>query len=496
MNDSHAHENRYDRQELIEGWDQRRLRDAHLLIVGSGSLATLSAMTASSLGFGHIQLIGQGAVGANARNHTSDTTQADFSDGPLHYHAQPMTSKVDAAADICRRINAEVQITPVRLDLRLPGNWTAAHADVIIDATNDPATKLQAADYAMAHRIPLISASTTREQGRLALVPPDRRRAERLGDNWLHPDLAGTQQGDTTSMLMAALAVEEARKTIMPLAGERTLEDLVVYNNASSRLFTYESDARGTGAERPNGYHVMQIGAGSLGNFTGIGFAMSGIHTLTIIDDDTIEETNLNRQPMLYGDVGRHKTDSLIEKLRLINPRIQYEGIRQRVGPAFEAYIAAHKPDVIVDTVDNNPTRALLNYFSTKYSIPLVSGGTRYNSGQVVVSIPGKTACLDCKVDIDKMALESYTPQTCILAPQPSVITSNQIIGAIAVDQTRKVLNPSVFGEPSNGIVKYISAESMRLGMLPATSTCGCYKDEARMGGWMKKMKKLYEARR
>jgi molybdopterin/thiamine biosynthesis adenylyltransferase len=162
----------------------------------------------------------------------------------------------------------------------------------------------------------------------------------------------------------------------------------------------------------------------------------------------------------------------------------------------FEEYFKNNKPDLIVDTVDNNKTRALLNYFSLKYNIPFISGGTRYNSGQAVVSVPGVTACLNCKADIDALAKAGYSPQSCILAPSPSVITSNQIIAGLMVDEAERILAPKIYGPPTNKIIKYVSSESSRLGLLPAVDACNCYKDKKYLGKWIDNMKHLYEMKK
>lgn len=488
-----AIDNRYDRQELIQGWDQSKLSNANLLIIGSNILANYVALNASALGFGNIEVIGPGKNTSAKKMFTSEIAQgnSDYSEGFLYYESPNDYSKVKSLEEICLKINSEIKIKGLNLDLMYENNWNVIKKpDIIIDATNSPESKFIAINYSRLNKIPIISTSTDEFIGKVGYIDPANTVSTRYVENMLFSEIKDNQ-GDITSMILSALAVDEARKSIMLLNGEQKLTDIVVYNRKSSTLFNLEEDIDSRSTKPLQNKHVLQVGAGSEGNFSALGFVLRDVGKFTLVDDDIVELVNLNRQPFLYGGVGNSKVNALVKKLEQINPRVEYETIRKRVGPNFEAYLAEHKPDVIVDTVDNNKTRALLNYFSLKYNIPLVSGGTRYNSGQAVLSVPGKTACLNCKVDIDKMALDAYTPQSCILAPQPSVITSNQIIAGFLVDQTERILSPRYKGSPVNQIIKYVSGESLRLGLLPAQDTCDCYKT-MNPKKWMKTMKHLY----
>ena len=164
-----------------------------------------------------------------------------------------------------------------------------------------------------------------------------------------------------------------------------------------------------------------------------------------------------------------------------MNSDINYEAIQQRVGPDDESLFTDY--DLVIDTVDNNKTRALINYFTQKHGIPFISGGTSHESGQVVTSVPGKTGCLDCQVDIDSIALAQHNPTSCIYAPEPSVITSNAAIGGLMVAELRHI------DQPVLGIIKYGSREAYRLGLLPSAGPC--HHDD--WDGWMERMAHLYE---
>lgn len=492
---------RYDRQELIEGWDQSKLESSTIMIIGSDILTNYVTLNASSLGFGNIEVFGGGSI-LNKENYTKSVrkTASDYSQGFMYYESQEGESRVNSMADISKRINPDINIKGINLDLSLEGNWAVVRKpSLIIDASNSPSSKLNAAKYAGQNHIPFISASTSHKKGGVGILYPDSlpEDVDKYFANILFTDMEDEKQGDITSMVISAIAVDEARKSLMLLQGEQKLEDIIIYNQESHKRFNHDVNKQIKENKSLSRKHIMQIGAGSLGNFTALGLTLRDVGKFTIIDDDVAEETNLNRQPFLYGGIDEPKVDTLVEKMSKINPRIKFETIQKRVSLDFEPYFKKNKPDLIVDTVDNNKTRALLNYFSLKYNIPYISGGTRYNSGQAIVSIPGKTACLNCKSDIDKMALDAYTPQSCILAPTPSVITSNQIIGGLMVGEAEKILAPRKNGQPSNSILKYISGESLRMGLLPAEEHCNCHKPKSNyLTGWVKKMKHLYEEKK
>ena len=185
---------------------------------------------------------------------------------------------------------------------------------------------------------------------------------------------------------------------------------------------------------------------------------------------------------------------ALADKLKRINPRVRVDYALSKIGPDTDNFFKKNNIDLIIDSVDNNKARALLNYFSQKYDIPFISGGTRYDSGQVIVCVPGKTACLNTQVDIDTMALESHRPhQSCIYAPQPSVITSNQIAAGLIGGEAKTILQEDKYGEPIHKILKYVSGEKFRLAALPTQESCDCRNDRDYMKNWMNRMGHIYE---
>ena len=150
------------------------------------------------------------------------------------------------------------------------------------------------------------------------------------------------------------------------------------------------------GQEKLKSARVVIAGAGGLGCPVATYLAVAGIGHIRIIDHDTVERTNLNRQILHWDkDIGVAKTVSAGEKLMAINPGIEIEAVRvtidEKTAPAL-----VRDADAIVDAMDNYKTRYLLNHLACKFRIPLFHGAIRGFDGQAATIIPGKTACLSC----------------------------------------------------------------------------------------------------
>ena len=150
------------------------------------------------------------------------------------------------------------------------------------------------------------------------------------------------------------------------------------------------------GQERLKKAHIFIAGAGGLGSPVSIYLAVAGVGTITIVDMDVVDETNLNRQILHYDrDIGRKKTASAEEKLRELNPDIIINAIDVKID-ASNAKKLVGNADGIVDAMDNYPTRYLLNDVAIAKKIPFFHGGIRGFYGQATTIIPGTTPCLKC----------------------------------------------------------------------------------------------------
>jgi len=150
------------------------------------------------------------------------------------------------------------------------------------------------------------------------------------------------------------------------------------------------------GQERLKKAHIFIAGAGGLGSPVSIYLAVAGIGTITLVDRDVVELTNLNRQILHHDrDIGRKKTVSAEEKLREINPDITVKAIDTTIDETNVGRLVG-SADGIVDAMDNYPTRYLLNEVAVKKKIPFFHGAISGLYGQATTIVPGVTPCLAC----------------------------------------------------------------------------------------------------
>ncbi len=152
----------------------------------------------------------------------------------------------------------------------------------------------------------------------------------------------------------------------------------------------------GKGQKKIAGAKVLVVGAGGLGSPVALYLAAAGVGTLGLIDYDTVDRSNLQRQVLHHTpDLGRPKVQSAKEKIGLLNPDVTVDTHHDRLN-AHNArdYIAPY--DVVIDGVDNFPAKFLINdacYFATT---PLIHGGILRFEGRVFSILPGQSACYRC----------------------------------------------------------------------------------------------------
>jgi sulfur-carrier protein adenylyltransferase/sulfurtransferase len=141
---------------------------------------------------------------------------------------------------------------------------------------------------------------------------------------------------------------------------------------------------------------VLLLGAGGLGSPTALYLAAAGVGTLGIVDDDVVDVSNLQRQVIhTTSRVGEPKVDSAERAVKDLNPGVNVEKYATRLDASnimeiIEGY------DVIVDGVDNFPTRYLLNDATVRLKIPVVSASILGFDGQLSVFAPYEGPCYRC----------------------------------------------------------------------------------------------------
>jgi len=141
---------------------------------------------------------------------------------------------------------------------------------------------------------------------------------------------------------------------------------------------------------------VLLLGAGGLGSPTALYLAAAGVGTLGVVDDDEVDLSNLQRQVIHTTDrIGTPKVDSAETSIKAINPDVDVVKYKTRLD-ASNIMEIIDGYDVIVDGVDNFPTRYLLNDATVRLGIPVVSASILGFDGQLSVFKPHDGPCYRC----------------------------------------------------------------------------------------------------
>ena len=131
--------------------------------------------------------------------------------------------------------------------------------------------------------------------------------------------------------------------------------------------------------------HALVVGIGGLGNPVTQFLGAAGVGTLTLVDADRVDLTNLQRQILFdTGAVGRSKVEAAQARIAAVNPEVRIVTVSTRVGPGELAPLVA-SADVVVDCSDNFATRHAVNRACVAGRKPLVSGAAIRFDGQIAV---------------------------------------------------------------------------------------------------------------
>ena len=142
---------------------------------------------------------------------------------------------------------------------------------------------------------------------------------------------------------------------------------------------------------------VLLLGAGGLGSPTALYLAAAGVGTLGIVDNDEVDLSNLQRQVIHTTDrIGVPKVDSAEESIKAINPDVNVVKYPVRLDASNIMEILEYGWDIVVDGLDNFPTRYLLNDATVRLRIPVVSASILGFDGQLSVFKPYDGPCYRC----------------------------------------------------------------------------------------------------
>ncbi len=191
------------------------------------------------------------------------------------------------------------------------------------------------------------------------------------------------------------------------------------------------------GQERLRVSHALILGAGGLGSPVALYLAAAGVGRITLVDDDMVDLTNLQRQiAHASAQVSRPKVESAALAMRAINPEIRIDTIAARADDALLASLAA-QVDVVVDCCDNFATRQAANRACVAMRKPLVSGAAIRFDGQMAVYDVRQAAspCYACVFPPDAAFEETRCAVLGVFAPVVGVI------GTLQANEALKLLS-------------------------------------------------------
>lgn len=189
------------------------------------------------------------------------------------------------------------------------------------------------------------------------------------------------------------------------------------------------------GQEKILAAHAIVIGAGGLGSAAAPYLAAAGIGKITLIDHDTVDLTNLQRQIMHnQNSVGQAKVQSGKAMLLNLNPHIQINAIQEKATAELLEQLLP-SASVVLDCSDNFTTRHMVNAACVKHKVPLVSGAAIKFDGQVTVIDTRQTGtpCYACLFPADQEFNEVQCSTMGVFSPLVGIIGSIQAAQALQV---------------------------------------------------------------
>ncbi len=227
-------------------------------------------------------------------------------------------------------------------------------------------------------------------------------------------------------------------------------------------------DIGGAGQAKLIKAHVMVIGAGGIGCPVIQYLAAAGVGTISVIDDDVVALSNLQRQ-ILYSvaDIGMPKVDAAAKAVLAINPDIVFNPIKARLTAAHDAGFLSGV-DAVIDGCDNFATRLLVNDLCIAAQVPLISAAIGQFHGQLgtFTGWQADAPCYRCFVG------DAFDPEDCNDCVSLGVLGAMcGIMGSFAAMEAIRVITG--FGDAQIGKLHLFE------GLVPAMRTITLPKDPA-----------------
>ncbi|MCU6434976.1 molybdopterin-synthase adenylyltransferase MoeB [Undibacterium sp. Jales W-56] len=209
------------------------------------------------------------------------------------------------------------------------------------------------------------------------------------------------------------------------------------------------------GQEKIQSAHALIIGAGGLGSPAALYLASAGVGTITLVDHDTVDLTNLQRQIVHNtARIGHSKVSSARQALQEINPEIKIVALQEKAGDARLRELV-QAASIVLDCCDNFGTRHAVNQVCVEFAVPLISGAAIRFDGQISVFDPRDAAspCYACLFPPDQELEEVLCSTMGVFAPLVGIIGSMQAAEALKVIMG--------IGQPLTGRLLLLDAQNM-----------------------------------
>ena len=220
--------------------------------------------------------------------------------------------------------------------------------------------------------------------------------------------------------------------------------------------------------------HVLIIGAGGLGCPAALYLGSAGVGRITIIADERVDATNLQRQiAHTTAGIGLLKVDSIRAAVAAINADVEVVCVAQRANDAL-LEVLVQQADVVLDCSDNFATRHAINRACVTHHKPLVSGAAMRFDGQIAVydARRADSPCYACVFPATEQAAETNCASLGVFAPLVGVV------GAVQAAEALKLL--CGVGEPLTGRLlmldgKHMQWSEMALSRSESCMVCGVH---------------------
>ena len=222
------------------------------------------------------------------------------------------------------------------------------------------------------------------------------------------------------------------------------------------------------GQEKLLASRALIIGAGGLGSPVALYLGTAGVGHITIVDNDVVDMTNLQRQiAHKTANVGVNKSLSAAKSIADINPLANVECITERADAALLDTLVA-RSDVVIDCCDNYATRHAINAACVAHKVPLVSGAAIRFDGQITVydARNPQSPCYACVFPFDATFEETRCATMGVFAPLVGIIGSMQAAEAL------KLLTG--VGTPLTGRLQMLDGRAMEFSEVRVGRNCSC----------------------